>query len=269
MLTYEKTRYGPGDKLELLPNGAKPPPRTFSTVNAWFITSIATRLGQKGSYSNEEENQEAKNEREMVHPSFKYGSAVNLDARPDPAVLDQAKRAQIKAFRKVRDMSVYGESTVHSALTSLSAFINEPDAVSVPSVKPPIKVKKSSDPKEKITSNVQVLGDTGSTWSSVTSGTSLATTTGTITGSIKTITPLRQALNDRLRLKGKMKSIPKTDEISSNTDSYEEPDALSSGSSTIDANVAMLDDLMDNTLEEIQDSTRKRPKALLLGKILP
>ena len=270
MLTYEKTRYGPGDKLELLPRCSKPPPRTFSTVNAWYITSIATRLGQTGSYSNEEEEEEARKEREMVHPSFKYGAAVNLDARPDPAIMDQAKRAQIKAFKKVRDMSVYGESTVHSALTSLSAFLHEPDNVSVPSMKPvPKPTKKSSDPKEKITSNLQVLGDTGSSWSSVASGTSMATTTGTMMGSVKTITPLRKRLNDRLEQKGKMKSIPKMDEISSKVDSYEEPDEISSGSSTIGANQARLDDIMDHTLEDIKDTVRKRPKALLLGKFLP
>ena len=267
MLTYEKTRYGAGDKLELLPRGTKPPPRSFSTVNAWLITSIATRLGQTGTYSPEDEAQEAKLEREMVHPSFKYGAAVNINARPDPEVLDQAKRDQIRAFRTVRDMSIYGESTVRSALTSLSAFMNDDTALSVPAeTKPKTGPTKTSDPKEKITSNVKVLGDTGSTWSTVTSGTSLATTTGTLRGSVKTLTPLRKALNDRLLSKGKMKSV--VDEISSDQDSYEEPDAISScGSSTIDhANVAALDELKE--LEDIQESFRKRPKALCLGKIL-
>ena len=269
MLTYEKTRYAAGDKLELLPNGSKPPSRTFTTVNAWTITSIATRLGQKGSYSVQEEKDEVKAELEMVHPSFKYGAAVSLDARPDPDVLDQAKRDQIKAFRTVRDMSVYGESTIHSALTSLSEFIRIPDPEPIitpdPESNPKIVVK---DVKEKITSNTRILGDTGSNWSSVPSGPSLATTTGTLKGSVKKITPLRKALNERLAFKGKLSSIPKStvDEISSK-DSYEEPDAISSVSSLSDRlNQAAI---MEETMDEIDESTRKRPKNLLLGKILP
>ena len=268
MITFEKTRYAAGDKLELLPRGSRPPSRTFSTVNAWLITSIATRLGQVGYYTAQEEQAEIKAEMEMVHPSFKYGAAVSLDARPDPAVLDQAKRDQAKAFRTVRDMSVYGESTVRSALTSLSAFMKQSEPEMVKSSNPKTKITlKPKDEREKITSNIKVLGDTGSTWSSATSGTSLATTTATITGSVKGLTPLRKALNDRLKFKGKLSSIPKNnlDEISSD-DTYVEPDAISSGSSATETlNEGMCLDV-DDTIEGLDESNRKRPKNLLLGK---
>ena len=273
MITYEKTHYAVGDKLELLPRGSKPPSRTFSVVNAWFITSIATRLGQVGTYSAQEEQEEVEAELEMVHPSFKYGAAVSLDARPDPEVLDQAKRDQVKAFNNIRNMSVCGESTVHSALTGLSAFMQNEDPEPIKDPKPKVKIStRPKEEREKITSNVKVLGDTGSNWSSVTSGPSLATTTATLRGSVnsgKGLTRLRKALNDRLKFKGKLSSIPppKVDEISSN-ETYVEPDAISSGSSdTVTLNQARNLDV-DDTLEGLDESYRKRPKNLLLGKSL-
>ena len=273
MLTFEKSRYAAGDKLELLSRGAKPPPRSFSTSNAWFITSIATRLAQTGFYTKAEEDQEEAKEREMVHPSFKYGAMVNLDARPDPETLDQDKRDQIKAFRTCRDMSIYGESSVRSALTSLSSFMREPaspDFIS-PDPEPKQKVSRMTESKEKITSNLNVLGDSGSVWSDVSTDTSMATTTATYKSSIKSITPLRQRLNQRLAAKGKMQSMLIPDENSSSTLEPEEMEEIESGgSSSIDLmNEAALDHMVDETLDEALESARKRPKQLLLGKILP
>ena len=114
MLTYEKTRYAVGDRLELLPKGSKPPSRGLFTVNAWMITNIATRLGQQGFYTRAEEQLEAEKEKLMVFPSLQYGSRVNQNARPDQETLDEAKRSQIRAAKAIRDVSIYGKSSIHS-----------------------------------------------------------------------------------------------------------------------------------------------------------
>ena len=112
MKTFEKTRYAAGDKLELLQKGRHPPPRGLATVNAWTITSIATRLGQVGHFTPAEEAQQTELEKQMVRPSFRYGSLVNQDARPDPNTLDQARREQIRAFNALRDSPMMDEGTI-------------------------------------------------------------------------------------------------------------------------------------------------------------
>ena len=119
MKTYEKTRYAAGDKLKLLPKGRHPPSRGLATVNAWLITSIATRLGQTGFFTQAEEDQQIELEKEMVRPSFKYGALVNQDARPDPATLDQAKREQIRMFNALRDSPNMDEGSIVSGKSSI------------------------------------------------------------------------------------------------------------------------------------------------------
>ena len=114
MKTFEKTRYATGDKLELLAKGRHPPPRGLATVNAWTITSIATRLGQVGHFTAAEEAQQVELEKQMVRPSFKFGSLVNQDARPDPNTLDQARREQIRAFNALRDSPMMDEGSIVS-----------------------------------------------------------------------------------------------------------------------------------------------------------
>ena len=114
MKTYEKTRYAVGDKLELLAHGRHPPPRGLATVNAWTITSIATRLGQVGNFSQAEEIQQIELEKQMVRPSFKYGTLVNQDARPDPQTLDRARREQIRVYNALRDSPMMDENSVIS-----------------------------------------------------------------------------------------------------------------------------------------------------------
>ena len=268
MLTYNKTRYAAGDKLELLSKSTKPPSRGLSTVNAWTITSIATRLGQTGEYSVQEEELEAQKELEMVHPSYKYGASVNQQAQADSVDLDEAKSNQIRTFKAVRAMSTFGESTVQSTITCISQFMRDPrpPAPDVP-VQEKIKPKKAEpvEPKEKITSNVDVLGDTGSVWSSVATGTSMATTTANFSKiSCQSVTPLRARINRELAKKGKEKSIPppKFDVVSSDEESLPE----TTGSDDL-LNQAAMDHMMEETIEDIQETARKRPKNLLLGKL--
>ena len=122
MKTFEKTRYAAGDKLKLLQKGHHPPPRKLATANAWLITSIATRLGQVGFYTQAEENQQIEAEKQMVRPSFKYGSLVNQEARPDPSILDQAKREQIRIFNALRDSPHMDEGSIVSG--SLKCCVN-------------------------------------------------------------------------------------------------------------------------------------------------
>ena len=114
MLTYQKSRYGAGDKLQLLPKGQQPPPRGLATVNAWTITSIATRLGQTGHYTQAEETQQRELEKQMVRPSFRFGSLVNQDARPDPSTLDRAKREQIRIMNALKDSPMMDEDSLVS-----------------------------------------------------------------------------------------------------------------------------------------------------------
>ena len=112
MKTYNKTRYAAGDKLELLPKGRHPPPRALSTVNAYTITSIATRLGQLGEFTQAEEAQQIELEKQMVRPSFKYGSLVNQNARPDPNTLDRARQQQIRVLNALRDSPMMDEQSL-------------------------------------------------------------------------------------------------------------------------------------------------------------
>ena len=114
MKTFEKTRYAAGDKLKLLPKGRNPPPRGLETVNAWLITSIATRFTQTGFYTPAEELQQIELEKQMVRPSFKYGALVNQDARPDPSILDQAKREQIRISNALRGSPHMDEGSIVS-----------------------------------------------------------------------------------------------------------------------------------------------------------
>ena len=214
MNTFEKTRYLCGEDLDILPKNSNPAPRGFYAANALRLTMVATRLAQSGFYSIIEEEQEARKEVDMVHPSHKYGAAVNQSAQPESADLEEAKRCQIMAAKAVRDVSTYGDSSIYSAITNHSTYVKrvaaikeEPEEpVEVPKIMVPKKVEDT--PKEKITSNVAVLGDTGSTWSSVVTGTSLATTTATLTSIVKSQgRPLRQKLNDNLIKHNKAKSV--------------------------------------------------------------
>lgn len=265
MLTYKKSRYGAGDKLELLSSGSKPPARTLTTVNAWTITNIATRLGQTGEYSVAEEVEEAKKELDMVHPAFHYGARVNRNAQADSVDLDTAKSNQVRTFRALRARSTFGDSTVQSTISRISKFMRDPmpPASNFPEQEQKISTK-GAQIKEKTTSNTAVLGDTGSQWSSIRTGPSLATTTANFSLiSRKTTTPLRQKINDELEKKGKSHSIPQ-DPVSSDDD-MSLPDSCVSEDF---ANQAALDHMMEETLEQIQETSRKRPKNLLLGKLL-
>lgn len=119
MKTFSKTRYATGDKLELLPKGRHPPPRALSTVNAYTITSIATRLGQVGDFTAAEEAQQVELEKQMVRPSFKYGALVNQNARPDPSILDRARHQQIRVFEALRDSPRLDEESLVSGKSCL------------------------------------------------------------------------------------------------------------------------------------------------------
>ena len=270
MATYEKTRYAAGDKLELLSRGAKPPHRSLSAVNAWTITSVATRLGQIGEYSAKEEQAEAAKEAEMVKPSFQYGSLVNPNARPDPSDLEEARRMQIRSFRAIRDVSVYGESSIHSALTSMSAFLARPDPSEEETPMPPTTdaPKVPKEKREKITKDTTVLLDgTGSDWSDVSAATSMATT-ATLGYSLKSITPIRARINRNLLVKGKPQSIP-VPEIAPEHRSSDEDSELPESTVVPDEdsmNMGKVEEILDETLDDIQSSRRRRPKNLLLGK---
>ena len=114
MFTYQKSRYAFGDKLELVPKGKRPPPRGFLAVNARKLAMIATRLSQTGDYSDIEEEKESRLEMEMVKPCLKYGSLAN--ARPVPEVVDEAIRTQVRTAMVLRDVSVYGDSSIYSGM---------------------------------------------------------------------------------------------------------------------------------------------------------
>lgn len=116
MSTFEKSRYALGDKLELWAKGKKPPARGFLTINAKRMVMIATRLAQVGEYSSVEEEMEARAEKEMVHPAAIYGAAVNTLARAEPEDLDEARRMQIYAAQAIRDVSLYGDTSLYSGM---------------------------------------------------------------------------------------------------------------------------------------------------------
>lgn len=112
MFTYQKSTYAFGDKLELLAKGKRPPPRGFLAVNARKLAMIATRIAQTGDYTDIEEEREARLELEMVKPCLKYGSSANI--RPVPEVIDEAVQSQIRMAKTLRDVSVYGGTSIYS-----------------------------------------------------------------------------------------------------------------------------------------------------------
>ena len=223
MSTFEKTRYICGENLSLLKKGANPTPRGFYAANALRLTMVATRLSKSGFYSEVEEEREARKELDMVHPALQYGAAINEAAQPEPSELEEAKRCQIMAAKAIRDVSTYGNSSIYSAITDHTTYVErvapireEPEE---PKEMPKLKATKvlENPPKEKITSNVSALQDTGSSWSSIVSkNTSLATTTATLASIVRSqgpkMSPLRQRLNENLIKAGKSKSVVIPDE---------------------------------------------------------
>ena len=112
MNTFRKSRYAFGDKLELISKGHRPPPRGFLAVNARKLAMIATRLSQTGDYTDIEEERESRMEMEMVKPCLKFGLLAN--ARPVPESIDQAVRTQVRTAKALRDVSIYGDSSIWS-----------------------------------------------------------------------------------------------------------------------------------------------------------
>ena len=148
---------------------------------------------------------------------------------------------------------------------------------------------KPGPSKEKITSKTNVLGDTGSQWSELTSneGTSLATTAKTKGAtSIQSATPLRIAIekglsarkDQKIDLESKTK-LPtgQTDDtksvrslresLKSRAQSRADTESLPA-STLVPSDDESLNDavLMDRTLDEIQGLAMPRPKDVLLGK---
>ena len=114
MYTYQKTRDGLGEKLSQRAPGDRPPPRSFFAVNSIRMAMIATQLGQYGDYTAVEEELQARQERDMVHPCARFGTMVNYNARSTPGDLEEARRNQIRAAKAIRDVSVYGEDSINS-----------------------------------------------------------------------------------------------------------------------------------------------------------
>lgn len=146
--------------------------------------------------------------------------------------------------------------------------------------------------KEKITSNINAMADTGSQWSdlTVTEGPSLATTAPTESvKSSDTATPLRKAIEKgiEIRNEGKINLDTKIklpigpdddqkskkslrDALRSRAQSRAETFSLPETSQVKpDHAEELLNEavLMDRTLDEIQGLALKRPKDLLLGKL--
>ena len=294
MKTYNKTRYATGDKLELLPKGSKPEYRGLFTVNAWTIANIATQLAQEGYYTAEEEAAEEEAEAEMVHPAMHYGSSINMDARPDSETLDEAKRNQIRTLKAIRDVSVYGEKSIYSALTNLSVFLDRDTSEESEDseAKPPPTTEESSKPKEKkeqITSKTSILMDGSvSEWSDLTDNQSWATTATLMPQSQASVTPIRSKIDQNLAAKGKipLKDPAKVDPVivenqQDNVEKYsvraslmsKKMSALSMTESSLPDSTLVPDEsdllnqarILEETLEDIQEETRKRPKGLLLG----
>ena len=84
------------------------------------------------------------------------------------------------------------------------------------------------------------------------------------------MTPLRARINDNLEKKGKAHSIPTPAPISApimsktSIDDEEILEELPEDSEYPDMDAGMMEDL-DETLEQIQQGNRKRPRGLLLG----
>ena len=158
----------------------------------------------------------------------------------------------------------------------------------------PIAQKATEEPKERITSNTKVLLDgTGSEWSSLASGPSLAITTGSIASTqVSGVSKIRQTVNLALDRKGKLNKpdiaplvIPEgVDErqnqysVRASLRTRSEAPSVSTVTSLPDGSTIAPDDhvedllnqaimSVDTVLEDIQQTSRKRPKNLLLGKI--
>ena len=116
MHTYQKFRYGLGEKLELRASGERPPPRGFFAVNAIRIALIGSKLAQSGEFTMLEEELQARREKDMVHACARYGTLVNTQARSVPENLDEARRNQIRAAQAIRDTSVYGDDSIFSGI---------------------------------------------------------------------------------------------------------------------------------------------------------
>ena len=116
MYTYQKTRYGLGEKLSSRAPGDRPPPRGFFAVNSIRMAMIANQLSQHGNYTPVEEELQARQERDMVHPCVRFGTMVNYNARATPSDLEEARRNQIRAAKALRDVSVYGEDSINSGI---------------------------------------------------------------------------------------------------------------------------------------------------------
>ena len=172
---------------------------------------------------------------------------------------------------------------------------SKPTEVVEPAPMPkPLPPKKIEEPVEKITSRISVLGDTGSSWSSVVSGTSLATTTATITSITKsTDSKLKQRLTAALVRKGKLPppgleeeaeeeeekkpekvSILRNLRIRSGRISERTISNVDSEGNTI-GKPEHVDELLnqailsvDKVLKDMVDTARRRPKNLLLGKYI-
>ena len=146
--------------------------------------------------------------------------------------------------------------------------------------------------KEKITSNINAMADTGSQWSDLTSneGTSLATTIASkATTSAQSTTPLRAAIEKGLEVRKEKKIdlerptvIKKRDDdvksvrslresLKSRAQSRAELESLPDDTEVPSEHAQELLNeavLMDRTLDEIQGLELKRPKNLMLGKKL-
>ena len=148
--------------------------------------------------------------------------------------------------------------------------------------------QKETEPKEKITSRLSVLGDgTGSDWTDKDDGTSLASTATVATISRNDDAKIKQVFHlDTMRDASGIPNplthgevVVKSDsqsevevqvDLQSRTRSSEEPDDFSLPSETV-AQEDHIEDLLnqaviDDALEQIQSLSRKRPKGLLLGK---
>ena len=155
----------------------------------------------------------------------------------------------------------------------------------------PMPIKKQ-EPKEKITSRISVLGDTGSSWSSVASGPSLATTTATIASIAKsTGSKIHQRIQLALEAKGKLPKASRSSDSEEEAEKKPEPISILknlrirsghldtrtlSNVNTEGDTIAKpdhVDELLnqaimsvDTVLQDMAETNRKRPKNMMLGK---
>ena len=171
----------------------------------------------------------------------------------------------------------------------MSVFLKQDRDQNVPELESlgTMTIEPPTEKKEKITSNTKVLLDgTGSDWSDVTEGPSLAITTATIaTTSGASITPIRKKINEGLAAKDKLSKAPITSPLSIVDNRQENSEKVSvreslrskkAQSEQTDSDSTLIPDdqtdilnealMLENTLEDFQEDVRKRPKNLLLGK---